>query len=243
MTSLSCVAHYQFCLQIFFCSSMLDLLIDALFLFQVVANLSVETLERGLLTPKSNVWSFGIVLLELLTGRKNLDSQLPKEERNLVKWSRPFLVDDCRLTLIMDPRLKGRFPAKAARMVADIALKCLQKDPSERPTMRTIAESLKNIQDMKYSRRFPLQEPSTVAGKQMLRSPSLNGIAVPAPRISFSPSPPSRIRPSVSPTRPSRPASLPPRSCSSMISLEENQTQDSQKMTMPTLRRAGVEGF
>lgn len=219
-------------------------MINAFLLFQLVANISLETLERGLLTPKSNVWSFGIVLLELLTGRKNLDSQLPKEERNLVKWSRPYLVDDFRLTLIMDPRLKGRFPGKAARTVADIALKCLQKDPSERPTMRTIAESLKNIQDMKYSCRFPLQEPSTVAGKQMLRSPSLNGIAVPPPRMNFSPSPPSRIRPSVSPTRPLIPASLPPRSsCSSVISFEEYQTEDSQKTTMPTFRRTGVEGF
>jgi len=49
----------------------------------------METLEKGMLTPKNNVWSFGIFLLELLTGRKNLDSHLPKEERNLVKWSRP----------------------------------------------------------------------------------------------------------------------------------------------------------
>ncbi|KAL0375454.1 UNVERIFIED_CONTAM: Serine/threonine-protein kinase PBS1 [Sesamum radiatum] len=152
-----------------------------------VANLSVETLERGLLTPKSNVWSFGIVLLELLTGRKNLDSRHPKEERNLVKWSRPFLADDCRLSLIMDPQLKGRFPAKAARTVADIAQRCLQVDPSERPTMRTIVEHLKTIQDMKYTSRFPLQEPGSISGKHMSRSPSLNGIVTPAPRSNFPP--------------------------------------------------------
>ncbi|KAF8397037.1 hypothetical protein HHK36_018675 [Tetracentron sinense] len=79
-----------------------------------LANVSVETLERGLLTPKSNVWSFGIVLLELLTGWRNLDSCHAKEERNLVKWSCPFLADDCRLPLIMDTRQKGCYPAKAA---------------------------------------------------------------------------------------------------------------------------------
>eukprot|EP00262_Sarcandra_glabra_P019109 TRINITY_DN7095_c0_g1_i1.p1 TRINITY_DN7095_c0_g1~~TRINITY_DN7095_c0_g1_i1.p1 ORF type:complete len:547 (-),score=80.94 TRINITY_DN7095_c0_g1_i1:35-1675(-) len=208
------------------------------------ANLSVETLERGLLTPKSNVYSFGIVLLELLTGRKNLDGRHPKEERNLVKWTRPFLADDCRLSLIMDPRLKGRFPSKAARTIADIALKCLQKEPSERPTMRTISEYLKNIQDMKYSCRFPLQEPAKIAGKTMLRSPSLNGISTPPPRSNFSPSPPSRIRPLVSPTRPPLISSLPPRSCSSTVSLEGNDlTHSRQKSPSPVMRRPGVEGF
>lgn len=208
-----------------------------------LANLSVETLERGLLTPKSNVWSFGIVLLELLTGKKNLDSRHPKEEWNLVKWSKPFLADDCRLSLIMDPLLKGRFPAKAARAVADIAQRCLQKDPSERPTMRTIVERLKFIQDMKYSCRFPLQEPALISGKQMSRSPSLNGIVTPAPRLSFSPSPPSRSRPSVSPPRPhGLPLSLPPRACSSVLSLEELERQESQKSSS-TVRRPSVEGF
>ncbi|KAJ8753918.1 hypothetical protein K2173_000172 [Erythroxylum novogranatense] len=210
-----------------------------------VGNLSVETLERGLLTPKSNVWSFGVVLLELLTGRKNLDSRHPKEERNLVKWSRPFLADDCRLSLIMDPQLKSRFPSKAARTVANIALKCLQNDPLERPTMRTIVEHLKVIQDMKYSCRFPLQEPTVVARKHMLRSPSLNGIINPAPRLNFSPSPPSQARPSLSPTQPrTLPMSLPPSACSSTLSLEELERQESRKSaSSSSIRRASVEGF
>ncbi|XP_026388792.1 probable serine/threonine-protein kinase PBL1 [Papaver somniferum] len=192
-----------------------------------VANLPEETLERGVLTPKSNVWSFGLVLLELLTGRKNLDCRHPKEERNLVKWSRPFLADDCRLSLVMDPRLKGRFPPKAARTVADIALKCLQKEPSERPTMRTILESLKNIQDMKYSCRFPLQEPAKIAGKYMSRSPSLNGIVHPAPRLNFSPSPPSRTRLPVSPSgQPFVPLLLPSRPSTSTSTLDGNEIRE-----------------
>ncbi|KAI3993662.1 hypothetical protein MKX01_002675 [Papaver californicum] len=212
-----------------------------------VANLSVETLERGLLTPKSNVWSFGIVLLELLTGRKNLDNRHPKEERDLVRWSRPFLADDPRLALIMDPRLKGRFPPKASRTVADIALRCLQKYSLERPTMRTIVESLHNIQDMKHSCRFPLQEPTAIAGKNMSRSPSLNGVMTRGtPRICFPPSPPLRSGSSISFLRqPSMPMLRPRQSCSSIVSLQEiNGNQEIRKSRSTTARRiAGVEGF
>lgn len=206
---------------------------------QAVGNLSMETLEKGMLTPKSNVWSFGIFLLELLTGRKNLDSRHPKEERNLVKWSRPFLADDYRLSLIMDPQLKGRFPSKAARTIADIAQRCLQKEPSERPTMRTVVKHLKMIQDVKYSCRFPLQEPAAISGKHMSRSPSLNGIICPAPRLSFSPSPPAGAPLSLSPPRWSGvPILLPPTAC-----LEELDRQESRKSSSSVSRRASVEGF
>ncbi|GMJ01625.1 hypothetical protein like AT3G08760 [Hibiscus trionum] len=209
-----------------------------------VANLSVETLEKGWLTPKSNVWSFGIVLLELLTGRKNLDNSHPREERNLVKWSRPFLTDECRLSLIMDPNLKGRFPMKAASSVAVIAQRCLQKDPSERPTMRTIVENLKIIQDMKYSCLFPLQEPAAVSGKQTSRSPSLDGVVTPAPGLSFSTSPPSRNQLSVSPMRPSALVfTLPPRACSSTLSLQELEMQYARRSSAACLRGTSLEGF
>ncbi|CAA7406186.1 unnamed protein product [Spirodela intermedia] len=199
-----------------------------------VASISVETLEKGLLTPKSNVWSFGVVLLELLTGRKHLDPRHTKEDRNLVKWSRPYLTDSCRLPLIMDPRLKGRFPLKAARTIADLALRCLQKDPSERPTMRAIVDTLEDVQEMKYSCRFRLQEPTAAPVKLMQRSPSLNGIVVPMPRSSFSLSPP---RPTVTEPHPLQ-------KCSSTLSFQDSQAIPVRRtpLLLP-LRRAGVEGF
>ncbi|KAL6520843.1 hypothetical protein OROGR_017412 [Orobanche gracilis] len=205
-----------------------------------VANLSVETLERGLLTPKSNVWSFGIVLLELLTGRKNLDSRHAKEERNLVKWSRPFLADDCRLSLIMDPQLKGRFPSKAARTVADVAQRCLQMDPSERPTMRTIVDHIKTVQDIKYASRFPLQEPGSISEKQMFRSPSLNWIVPKATRPNLSPSPPTN-RQSISPH--ALPLALPLRTSSSALLLEETNRQESRRLSSSTVCRSNVKDF
>ncbi|XP_074558464.1 putative serine/threonine-protein kinase PBL18 [Curcuma longa] len=209
-------------------------------------NLSVETLEKGLLTPKSNVWSFGIALLELLTGRKNLDARYPKEERNIVKWSKPFLADDCRLSFIMDPRIKGRFPPKAVRTVADILLKCLQKDPSERPTMRAIAESLENVQEIKCSSRYPLQEPSAVSGKRMLKSQTINGIIIPAPppATSFLSSLPLISQPLSSP-RASFSMSLHLQTCSTIASLEDNKMISSpRKHHSPVLHRsARVEGF
>ncbi|CAI9758849.1 unnamed protein product [Fraxinus pennsylvanica] len=133
------------------------------------------------------VLGLSIMLLELLTGRKNLDSCHRKEERNLVMWSRPFLADESRLSLIVDSQLKGHFPAKAAQAVADIAQRCLQMDPSESSTMRTIVEHLKTVEDVKYTSQFPLQEPGAVTSKHMLRSPSLNRIITPAPKSKFSP--------------------------------------------------------
>jgi len=204
------------------------------------ANLSVETLEKGLLTPKSNVWSFGVVLLELITGRKNLDASSSKEEHNLVKWSRPFLTDDSRLSLIMDSRIKGRFPTKAARIVADIILKCLNKDPSGRPTMRDVVEALAGVQEIKVPCRYPLQEPSAAPRKIMLKSTSLNGIVPQHPTITFSPSPPSHNQHLISP-RSSTSALLHPRMCSP--TLDDPRVSSMKKTPPPIMRRSSVEGF
>ncbi|CAI8600675.1 unnamed protein product [Vicia faba] len=172
-------------------------------------NLSVETWRRGKLTPKSNVWGFGIVLLELLTGRKNFDMNLPKRERNLVRWCQPFLTDN--LFVIMDSQLEGRFPPKAARIVADIAQRCLQKEASERPSMRVIVENLKILLDMQYPCWFPLHEPAAVYRRQMAKSLSVDGISY-GPSLGFSPPCLPSIETSIShpPRWSSVPVALPP---------------------------------
>ncbi|MCO5567989.1 hypothetical protein L7F22_021685 [Adiantum nelumboides] len=101
-----------------------------------------ETKSCNQVTAKSNVWSFGIVMLELLSGRQNMDDLFAAEERNLLQWCRPYLLDPKRLYLVMDPELKGRYSTIKAKMVADLALQCLAEDPAARPCMREVATSL-----------------------------------------------------------------------------------------------------
>ncbi|CAL0324627.1 unnamed protein product [Lupinus luteus] len=205
-----------------------------------VGCLPVETLQRGILTPKSNVWSFGIILLELLTGRKNLDSCYPKEERDLVKWSSPFLVDGYKLLTIIDPKLKGRFPCKAARALAEITQRCLKKEPSERPNMRTVVNHLEIVLDLRYSRW--LEPEALISGEHMSGSPSSNGIKNHAsiePKLSFSPP---ILTPPLSPPRWSGVTLLPCQACSSILVEELNKLENG-KSSPSVTRRASVEGF
>eukprot|EP00249_Psilotum_nudum_P023532 c28909_g2_i3 orf=2-1714(-) len=133
-----------------------------------------ETTSEGNVSCESNVWSFGVLLLELLTGRQHMDLLIPKDERNLVKWTRPFLMDEGRLFLIMDPKLQGRFPIQGAKRIADLAYECLQKEPSRRPLMRNVVDIIKSVKEMRYLSRFPLKEPSTAHLSSLLP----NGVRV-----------------------------------------------------------------
>lgn len=104
-----------------------------------------ETLRDGHIFPKSNVWSFGVLLLELLTGRKNMDALFPVEEQDLVAFSRSFLMEERKLYLIMDPELKGFYPTRHAKRIANLALECLQEDVVQRPTMREVVNVLRSV--------------------------------------------------------------------------------------------------
>ncbi|MFQ6644742.1 hypothetical protein Gotur_018943, partial [Gossypium turneri] len=68
-----------------------------------------EYITTGHLTTMSDVFSFGVVLLELLTGRRSVDKSRPAREKNLVEWARPSLKDPYKLDAIMDPRLEGQY--------------------------------------------------------------------------------------------------------------------------------------
>ena len=56
---------------------------------------------------KSDVYSYGVVLLELLTGRKPVDLSQPPGEENLVAWARPLLTCKEGLETIIDPAIKS----------------------------------------------------------------------------------------------------------------------------------------
>ncbi|XP_010256402.1 PREDICTED: probable receptor-like protein kinase At5g15080 isoform X2 [Nelumbo nucifera] len=109
-----------------------------------------EYVMTGHLTSKSDVYSFGVVLLEMLTGRRSMDKNRPNGEHNLVEWARPYLGEKKRFyRLIIDPRLEGHFSIKGAEKAAQLAHRCLSRDPKARPLMSEVVEALKPLQNLR----------------------------------------------------------------------------------------------
>lgn len=112
-------------------------------LFQVVGTVGYaapEYMQTGRLTAKSDVWSYGIFLYELITGRRPMDTNRPKNEQKLLEWVRPHLADMKKFQMILDPRLNGKYSIKSAQRLAAIANRCLVRKSKLRPKMSEVLE-------------------------------------------------------------------------------------------------------
>jgi serine/threonine protein kinase len=104
-----------------------------------------EYIMTGHLTAKSDVYGFGVVLLELLAGRRSVDKSRPPREQSLVEWARPYLTDARRLDRVMDPNLAGQYSARAAQKAAAVAHQCVSLNPKSRPHMSAVVDALEPL--------------------------------------------------------------------------------------------------
>ncbi|KAL5835763.1 hypothetical protein ACOSQ3_015313 [Xanthoceras sorbifolium] len=104
-----------------------------------------EYAMTGHLLVKSDVYSYGVVLLELLSGRKPVDMTQQPGQENLVAWARPLLTSREGLETIIDPSLGDDIPFDNVAKVAAIASMCVQPEVSHRPFMGEVVQALKLV--------------------------------------------------------------------------------------------------
>ncbi|KAK9683540.1 hypothetical protein RND81_10G148900 [Saponaria officinalis] len=107
-----------------------------------VGYLAPEYLLDGKLTDKSDVYAFGVVLLELLLGRRPVEKLSPSQCQSIVTWAMPQLTDRSKLPNIVDPVIRDTMDLKHLYQVAAVAVLCVQPEPSYRPLITDVLHSL-----------------------------------------------------------------------------------------------------
>ncbi|XVE71138.1 hypothetical protein DITRI_Ditri10aG0126200 [Diplodiscus trichospermus] len=97
-------------------------------------------------TPKSDVYCFGVVLFELITGKKPFGDDYPEEqEANLVSWVRG-LVRKNQVSKAIDPKIRDTGPDYQMEEALKIGYLCTADLPTKRPSMQQIVGLLKDIE-------------------------------------------------------------------------------------------------
>ncbi|KAI3726410.1 hypothetical protein L1987_66207 [Smallanthus sonchifolius] len=127
------------------------------------------------LSAKSDVFSYGVVLLEIITGREPLNIHRPRNEWSLVEWAKPH-IRNSRIEEIVDPSIKGGYHTEAMWRVVEVALACIEPFSAYRPSMTDIvreledaliiennaSEYMKSMDSFGGSNRFSIERPIVI---------------------------------------------------------------------------------
>lgn len=103
--------------------------------------LAPEYFMYGKVTDKIDVYAFGVVLLELLSGRKPISSEYPKGEESLVMWAKPILSSG-KFAQLLDQSLGNNYDADQMERMALASTLCIRRAPRARPHMSSVLKLL-----------------------------------------------------------------------------------------------------
>ncbi|XP_010930906.1 probable serine/threonine-protein kinase At1g01540 [Elaeis guineensis] len=100
-----------------------------------------EYAGTGMLNETSDIYSFGILIMEIISGRKPVDYSRPPGEVNLVEWLK-MLVSNRNSEGVLDPKMLERPSSRALKRTLLVALRCVDPDSQKRPKMGHVIHML-----------------------------------------------------------------------------------------------------
>jgi len=108
--------------------------------------LDPEYALAGTFSDKTDVYSFGVILLELITGRNALDLSGSTGKTSLVTWARPLL-DERNLDELVDPGLGNTYNVCQMQAMISAAALCVQESSQQRPKISEVLKVLDEFSD------------------------------------------------------------------------------------------------
>ncbi|XP_011012683.1 PREDICTED: probable receptor-like serine/threonine-protein kinase At5g57670 isoform X1 [Populus euphratica] len=108
-----------------------------------------EYFMHGIVDEKTDVFAFGVLLLEIITGRRPVDSS----KQNLLLWAKP-LMESGNITELADPKLEGKFDSDQVHRVVLTASYCVRESSTWRPSMSEVLELLTSGHDSEVARSW-----------------------------------------------------------------------------------------
>ncbi|KAJ9538342.1 hypothetical protein OSB04_031075 [Centaurea solstitialis] len=118
--------------------------------------LDPDYVYTGRLTRKSDVYAFGVVMLEVLCGKQAVDRSLGEEQRSLARWAKESIKEG-KLNQIVDVNLRGRISPKCLKEFTRLAYSCLQSHLKHRPTMVEVVMGLESVLALQEKSNSTLQ--------------------------------------------------------------------------------------
>ncbi|CAL9188455.1 unnamed protein product [Musa hybrid cultivar] len=110
-----------------------------------VGHIAPEYLSTGQSSEKTDVYGFGILLLELITGQKTMSSGNGNVQKGMILDWVKTLHEEERVHEMVDRDLNGSFSAAQLENAVDVVLLCTQSNPSLRPKMSEVVKALESI--------------------------------------------------------------------------------------------------